>query len=72
MLVTLFGIVMLVRPEQPWNTFEEISVTLLGMVMLVREVQPRNAELPIYIALEVGVKVTEFKLPQFLNISFGI
>ena len=72
MLVTLFGIVMLVRPEQFWNAFEEISVTLLGRVMLVREVQFRNASLPIYIALEVGVKVTELRAAQFLNISFGI
>jgi hypothetical protein len=37
MLVTLGGIVMLVRPVQPENAESPILVTLLGIVMLVTE-----------------------------------
>ena len=36
MLVTLLGIVMLVRPEQSANAALPMLVTLLGIVMLVR------------------------------------
>jgi hypothetical protein len=43
MLVTLLGIVTLVRPVQPENAAYAMLVTLLGMVMLVRPVQPENA-----------------------------
>ena len=39
MLVTLFGIVMLVSPEQPENAPVPMLVTLSGMVILVRLVQ---------------------------------
>ena len=43
MLVTLSGIVMLVRPVQPRNAQAPMLVTLSGIVMLVRPVQPSNA-----------------------------
>ena len=39
MLVTLLGIVMLVRPEQSENALLSMLVTLLGIVMLVRPEQ---------------------------------
>jgi hypothetical protein len=40
MLVTLLGIVTLVRPVQPENAEDPMLVTLLGIVTLVRPVQP--------------------------------
>ena len=40
MLVTLSGMVMLVRPVQLENALSPMLVTLLGMVMLVRLLQP--------------------------------
>ena len=43
MLVTLLGIVTLVRLEQPSNAEEPMLVTLLGIVTLVRLEQPENA-----------------------------
>ncbi len=43
MLVTLEGMVMLVRPEHPLNVKLPMLVTLEGMVMLVRPEQPENA-----------------------------
>ena len=43
MLVTLSGIVTLVRPVQPLNAEAPMLVTLSGIVMLVRPVQLRNA-----------------------------
>ena len=43
MLVTLFGIVMLVRPVQPENASPHILVTLFGIVTLVKPVQWPNA-----------------------------
>ena len=39
MLVTLSGMVMLVRPVQPSKAVAPMLVTLLGIVMLVRPVQ---------------------------------
>ena len=39
MLVTLSGIVMLVRLSQPKNALSPMLVTLSGIVMLVRESQ---------------------------------
>jgi hypothetical protein len=39
MLVTLLGIVRLVRPLQPENALDPMLVTLLGIVRLVRLVQ---------------------------------
>ena len=43
MLVTLSGIVTLVRPVQPENAAAPMLVTLSGIVTLVRLVQPENA-----------------------------
>ena len=37
MLVTLFGIVTLVRDVQPWKALLPMSVTLSGIVTLVRD-----------------------------------
>ena len=42
MLVTLSGIVMLVRPVQPLNADSPMLVTLSGIVMLLRLLQPEN------------------------------
>jgi len=44
MLVTLFGIVTLVRPLQPLNAEDPMLVTLFGIVTLVSPLQPENAE----------------------------
>jgi len=43
MLVTLFGIVIEVRPEQPEKAFEPMLVTLFGIVIEVRPEQPEKA-----------------------------
>ena len=43
MLVTLLGIVMLVRLVQPQKASSPMIVTLFGIVMLVRLVQFSNA-----------------------------
>ena len=43
MLVTLLGIVMLVRLMQPLNALSPMLVTLFGIVTLVRLLQPSNA-----------------------------
>ena len=40
MLVTLLGIVMLVKPLQFRNALEPMLVTPLGIVMLVKPLQP--------------------------------
>ena len=49
MLVTLLGMVMLVRPVQPSKAQFPMLVTLLGMVMLVRSVQPSKAQFPMLV-----------------------
>ena len=46
MLVTLSGMMMLVRLLQLWNAPSPMLVTLLGMVTLVRQLQDRNAISP--------------------------
>ena len=46
MLVTLLGIVTLVRLVQPWNAASPIQVTLLGIVTLVRPVSPLKTPHP--------------------------
>jgi hypothetical protein len=46
MLVTLLGIVTLVRPVQPVNALSPMLVTLLGIVTLVRRNWPWNALSP--------------------------
>jgi hypothetical protein len=49
MLVTLFGMVIEVRPLQPLKAEVPILVTLFGMVIEVRPLQPLKAEVPILI-----------------------
>ena len=39
MLVTLFGMVMLVRLEQPEKAYPPMLLTLFGMVILVKPLQ---------------------------------
>jgi hypothetical protein len=46
MVVTLPGMVMEVRAEQPMNALFPMMVTLFGMVTEVMELVPRNAKLP--------------------------
>ena len=43
MLVTLLGIVIEVKPEQPRKAPSPMLVTLLGIVTEVKEEQPRKA-----------------------------
>lgn len=43
MLVTEFGISMLLKPEQPLNAKSPMLVTEFGISMLLRPVQPANA-----------------------------
>ena len=51
MLVTLLGIVIEVRLEQPLNAQSPILVTLLGMAIEVRFLQNRNAFSPMLVTL---------------------
>ncbi len=44
MLVTPFGIMMLVKPVQPWNAEFPTLVTLFGIVMLLKPVRLLNAK----------------------------
>ena len=53
MLVTLLGIVTLVRPVQPWNAPDPMLVTLLGIVTLVRVVLLENAPAPYQLPMPV-------------------
>ena len=46
MLVTLSGIVTLVRPLHSENARDPMPVTLSGIVTLVRPLQPSNTEAP--------------------------
>ena len=43
MLVTLFGMVIEVKPLQPEKALLPMLVTLLGMVMEVKPLQPQKA-----------------------------
>ena len=69
MLVTLFGIVMLVSPES-WKAKEPMLVTLFGIVMLVSPVQPSKASEPMLVTL-FGI-LTLVKLLHLLNALEGI
>jgi hypothetical protein len=62
MLVTLSGIVMLVRPLQPLNAKCPMLVTLSGIVTLVSPSQPLNAESPMLVTLP-GI-ITSLRLKQ--------
>ena len=61
MLVTLPGMVMLVRP-QPANAESPILVTLFGIVIFVGLPQPANAEAPMLVTLP-SVGITLFLHP---------
>ena len=65
MLVTLLGIVMLVRLLQPRNAPFPMLVTLLGIVMLFRLLQPLNAQLSMLVTLFPIVMLV--RLLQFWN-----
>ncbi len=51
MLVTLSGIVMLVKPVQSENAYHPMLVTLFGIVMLVKPLQFWNAQSPMLVTL---------------------
>ena len=51
MLVTLSGIVMLVKPLHPSNALSLMLVTLSGIVMLVNPLHWENASLPMLVTL---------------------
>ena len=51
MLVTLSGIVTLVKPLQPSNAPLPMYVTLSGIVTLVKPLHPKNAFLPMLVTL---------------------
>ena len=67
MLVTLFGIVMLVRLSQPLNASLPMLVTLSGIVMSVRLVQLQNAAKPM---LAIDVSELDYD-PELLNTPAG-
>ena len=62
MLVTEFGMSMLVRPEHPLNAQSPMLVTEFGMSIVVRALQPLKAPIPIFVTV-FGI-VTEVKLLQ--------
>ena len=57
-LVTLWGISILVRPLQPRNAELSIFFTLLGISMLERPLQPSNVLLPMFVTL-LGILILE-------------
>ena len=64
MLITLFGISILVRLLQYENAYEPILVTLFGISILVRLLQPWNADEPML--------VTEFGIIVFLHPDINV
>ena len=66
-MVTLLGIVMLVRLAHPSNAKDPISVTLLGRLILVRLVQCINALTPMLVT-PGGITMCA-KLVQSANVS---
>ena len=61
-VLTLGGMVMDVRQEQPENAQSPIAVTLSGMVVEVRQEQPENVFSPI--AVTLSGMVIEVRLLQ--------
>ena len=51
MLITLLGIVTLIKPVQPENAKSPMLVTLVGIVTLIRPRQPENAKSPMLVTL---------------------
>ena len=64
MLVTLLGMVMLVRPVHLRKAAYPMLVTLLGIVMLVRPVQSRKAQPPMLVtgfpSISDGIVIAPF------------
>ena len=69
MLVTLFGIVILVNPVQLLNAHSPMLVTLSGIVTLVKPVQPENARSPMLVTLP-SVGITLFLHPNIKVLRF--
>ena len=62
MLVTLFGMVIEVKPVQPKNARSPMLVTLVGMVIEVKPVQPENAQALMLVTL-LGITRSVTRLP---------
>ena len=69
MLVTLLGMVMEVRPEQPSNAHTPMLVTLLGMVMEVRPEQWKNALSPMLVTLLGILVLLQPDISSFVEVS---
>ena len=75
MLVTLSGIVMLVKLLQLANAYAPMLVTLSGIVMLVKLLQPLKVELPILVTLSGIVMLVKLlqlakaELPMLVTLS---
>lgn len=69
MLVTLLGMVMLVRPVQSQKAQSPMLVTPLGMVMLTRPVQPEKASTPMFVT-PLGIVYTVSALPSGYRINW--
>ncbi len=66
MLVTLSGMVTLVKPVQPENAEAPILVTLSGIVTLVKPVQPLKADAAIPFVPSLMTIAEQQKVIQFL------
>ena len=71
MLVTLLGMVMLVKPVQLKNANSSMLVTLFGMVMLVKPVQLKNAESPMLVT-SFGIITSPEQVVPSIKIPFTI
>lgn len=63
MVVTLSGIVILVRPVQSKNALVSIMITLFGIVMLIRLWQPAKAPCPMLVTLLLSVALVRLSQP---------
>ena len=64
MLVTLLGIITLLRDLQSLNAYSPMLVTLLGIVTLVRDEQPSNALSSILVTLSGIVTLVRDLQPE--------
>ena len=53
MVVTLFGMVILVKPQHISNVLDPMLVTPFGMLMLVKVLQKEKALLPILVTIYI-------------------
>jgi hypothetical protein len=67
MVVTLAGIVKLVRLLQSRNALPPMLVTLLGIVTLVRLVQLENAEVPMLVTPPGTTMLVRFPSPPAIQ-----